>query len=94
MAGLAGVKVYPNPWRNRHAAKHVTFSNLPTDSTVKIFMVSGQWVRDLGPEAWRLETVVWDLKNHSGDKVASGVYLYLITDASGGRVRGKLAIVR
>jgi flagellar hook assembly protein FlgD len=36
----------------------------------------------------------WDAVNDSGEKVASGVYYYLITDDSGHKKKGKLAIVR
>jgi len=38
--------------------------------------------------------IVWDLTNNSGDKVASGVYLYLITDSQGDKVQGKVAVIK
>jgi hypothetical protein len=32
--------------------------------------------------------------NDSGDKVASGIYVYLITDSQGDKGRGKMAVIR
>ena len=37
---------------------------------------------------------LWDAKNSSGDKAASGVYLYLITDPAGNKKTGKFAVIR
>jgi hypothetical protein len=34
------------------------------------------------------------LTNDSGDKVGSGIYLYLITDGQGDKVRGKVAVIK
>jgi len=92
VSNLSAVQVYPNPWRSdKHAGKSVTFANLPTNTSVKIFTVSGHLAKDLGMANG---SVTWDLTNDSGDKVASGVYLYLITDSQGDKARGKLAIIR
>jgi hypothetical protein len=85
-------RVYPNPWRSdKHAGKNVIFANLPLSSTVKIFTVSGHLARDLGTVNG---SVAWDLTNDSGDKVASGVYIYLITDSQGDKVKGKVAVIK
>jgi hypothetical protein len=89
---LSTVQVYPNPWRSdKHAGKSVTFANLPTNTSVKIFTVSGHLARDLGTVNG---SVIWNLTNDSGDKVASGVYIYLITDSQGDKVKGKVAVIR
>jgi hypothetical protein len=85
-------QVYPNPWRSdKHSGQSVTFANLPSGSTVKIFTVSGHLARDLGTVNG---SVAWDLTNDSGDKVASGIYIYLITDSQGDKARGKVAIIK
>jgi len=84
------VKAYPNPWRaDRHANTPVTFDNLPSGGQVKIFTVSGHQVKTLPPGAG-----TWDLTNEGGDKVASGVYIFLVTDGRGGKATGKVAIIR
>jgi hypothetical protein len=90
---FSAVQVYPNPWRSdKHAGKSVTFANLPLNSTVKLFTASGHKVKELSAQSSGLST--WDLTNDSGDKVASGVYIYLITDSQGDKVRGKVAVIK
>jgi hypothetical protein len=85
-------RVYPNPWRkDKHDGKPVTFLNLPSGSTVKIFSVSGHQVKSLDGSTGN---ATWDLMNDSGDKVASGIYVYLITDSQGDKGRGKMAVIR
>jgi hypothetical protein len=89
---LGGVVVFPNPWRaDKHAGKNVKFINLSTNVTVKIFTLSGHEAKSLGPLSG---SATWDLTDNSNDKVASGLYLYLITDSSGNKVKGKLAVIR
>ena len=36
----------------------------------------------------------WDLANDKGDKVASGIYVYLITDGQGNKAKGKVAVIK
>jgi hypothetical protein len=90
---LSGVKIYPNPWRSdQHAAfPRITFAGLAAGTTIKIFTVSAHEVKELHTDG---PTCPWDLTNKSGDKVASGIYLYLITDRQGDKVRGKLAVIK
>jgi hypothetical protein len=91
-ADFSALRVYPSPWRSDlHTGHPITFDGLTVDATVKIFTVSGHWVRTLGPGNG---AVTWDLKNDSGDLVASGLYFYLITNDQGQKTRGKLAIIR
>jgi PKD repeat protein len=85
------IKVHPNPWRARWGPDVMRFSGLPANAQLRIFTVSGHLVRDLGANT---DTATWDLRTDSGDRVASGVYLFLCTYAGGDPVRGKLAIVR
>ena len=88
-------RVYPNPWRaDKHAGHPITFDQMAAGSTVKIFTISGHLIRTLGPQASGLGTVLWDLTNDSGDAVASGIYIYLITDGQGNKTRGKVAIIK
>jgi len=91
-ADLSTVKVYPNPWRSdKHADKSVTFAGLPFGTTIKIFTVSGHELKELHTDG---PSILWDLKTESGDKVASGLYIYLVTDSQGNKVRGKLAVIK
>jgi hypothetical protein len=69
----------------------LTFAGFASHTTIKIFTVSGHWVRTLPPSD---ESVTWDLKNDRGEPVASGLYIYLATDDQGQKATGRFAIVR
>ena len=87
------MRVYPNPWRSDKHAAHptITFAGLTIGTTIKLFTVSAHKVKEIHTDG---PSVGWDLTNDSGDKVASGIYLYVIVDSQGDKVRGKLAIVK
>lgn len=89
---LSSVRVYPNPMvRDKNASNLVTFDNLTPDATVKIFTISAQWVKSLPANQG---FAIWDLTNDSSEKVASGYYLYLVTDPDGRSTKGKLAVIK
>jgi len=89
---LSAVRIYPNPWRgDKHAGKVVTFDQLPLGATIKIFTVNGRLIKTLMPSA---TTATWDLTNNTEDKVGSGLYIYLISDNQGNKIRGKLAVIK
>lgn len=92
LVNSSAARVSPDPWRSdRHSGVPITFDQLTPGSTVKIFTLSGRWVCSLSaPDGF----VNWDLTNNDGRTVASGIYLYLITDNQGATTRGKLAIIR
>ncbi len=88
----SGVRVYPNPWRSEsQASAGVTFEGLSAGGEVKIFSVAGQWVATLAP-ADSTGKAIWDLNTNSGDRAASGLYIYLINDAR--KTHGKLSLIR
>jgi hypothetical protein len=91
-ADLTHMRVFPNPWRSdKHSGVPVTFDNLPDNSTIKIFTVSAHLVRILpSPNSG---VAAWDLTNDSGDKVASGIYIYLVKAGDQAK-RGKLAVIK
>lgn len=84
-------RVFPNPCRLDRGMTQVTFDPLNGDSTIKIFTVSAHHVRTLTTSS---ATATWDLKNESGERVASGVYRYLITNNLGQKVDGQIAIIK
>lgn len=84
--------VRPNPWRSdRYSVPSITFDQMPAGGSLKIFTVSGHLVKEI-PIAG--SSLTWDLTNASGQRVASGVYIYLVTDGAGQKVRGKLALIK
>ena len=89
---LSGVRVFPQPWRkDKHHDFPITFDRLSTQATITIFSLSGHRIRTLETDNG---TASWDLTNDSGDTVASGIYLYLISNEDGQETKGKLAIIR
>jgi len=91
LTAIPSPRVYPNPWRGARGDSNITFDQMPFGSTVKIFTVSGRWVTTLSAPAG---SVSWTLTNDSGNRVASGIYLYLITDGQGDKIRGKFTIIK
>jgi len=84
---LSKVIVYPNP-----AREQVTFGHLPPSIKVRIFNVVGEEVYEYeGPTnngKW-----IWQLQNISGEKVVSGIYIYVIS-AGGDKKVGKIGVVK
>ena len=91
-ADLANVKVYPNPWRSdKHAGRDIRFDGLTVGTTIKLFTAGGRLIKEAHTDS---SSWTWNRTNDSGDAVASGVYLYVITDTAGDKVRGKVAVVK
>ncbi|MFH1010254.1 MAG: S8 family serine peptidase [bacterium] len=91
---LDDVYVYPNPYKGvgANGTNCVMFAGLTRNSKIYIFSLQGRKLRTLegvnsaGGLSWCLDT-------DAGEQVASGIYLYTVTDASQTR-RGKLAVFR
>ncbi|MEW5767290.1 MAG: Ig-like domain-containing protein, partial [bacterium] len=90
-SGLDKVLVYPNPFRPARDAT-VKFLGLSFEATIRIYNIAGElvWIK----EDITTGSTEWKGRNDYGRAVASGVYLYLITDKNGGRRSGKLALIR
>ncbi len=91
-AGIAGVKIWPNPFRPSSVAGVVRFANLPSDASVRIYTLLGELVREF--KTGFDGTGTWDGRNEKGAEVASGVYLAFIKPPSGEGKVFKLAVER
>ncbi len=92
LSSLASLRVYPNPWKaNRHAGMDIHFEGLPANTTVKLFTIAGHWIKTLGPSS---PNILWDLRNHSGENVASGIYLYQLSTDHGDKKTGQVTVVK
>ena len=60
---------------------------------LKIFDINGTLVKTINKND-SAGTVFWDIKNDSGEKVNSGLYLYQAQGTSGSIQTGKMAIIR
>ena len=74
--GLAGVKIYPNPYRPNSVSDVMHFTNLPALAKVRIYTFLGERVRTLKADVNGMAH--WDGLNDAGRKVASGVYIAFI----------------
>ncbi|MFH1378845.1 MAG: Ig-like domain-containing protein [bacterium] len=85
---------YPVPFKPNADPLHaqITFTRLTPGSTIKIFTVSGEKVRELHAD-YSGSDVLWDTRNDAGKKVVSGVYFYYISTSSSHK-KGKLVIIR
>lgn len=89
---LAGAFCYPVPFKPSKGHRFITFKGLTRDAEIRIYTVAGEQVRrlvksDIG------DSLDWDAANMCGEKLASGVYLYVIKSA-GSVKRGKLIVIR
>jgi hypothetical protein len=79
---------YPNPFY-LNQADAVTFTEIPAGADFFITTVSGSIVREWSNLS--AEDLTWDGTNQSGQRVASGTYLWFVTNSD---LRGKLVVIR
>ncbi|MFH1619534.1 MAG: fibronectin type III domain-containing protein, partial [bacterium] len=92
-AGLAGAKIFPNPFKPSSGKGMVQFSNIPAAARVKIYTLLGELVKELRADSNGI--ALWYGTNRWGAKAASGVYLVLLEKEDGsGRMVTKLAVER
>ncbi len=89
---LANVVLFPNPYRADSEQRFVTVAGLPREATVRILSARGTLIRTLH-ETDGNGGLTWDLRDGSGNEVASGIYLVYVTSGDEKKT-GKLAIVR
>lgn len=99
------VNVFPNPLYGYNVATSysnspadepfVTFSNLPDEEiNIKIYSLSGSLLRTLTKETGSSTPFLrWDLLNDSGLRVASGLYLAIVSSSSYGDKVLKFSII-
>lgn len=87
--------MFPNPYVERFSYfQRINFMHLTFNARIKVYSLTGElvWEAEKNNGSDRLE---WTgMRNLSGQRLASGVFIYVITNNSGERVSGKLAILR
>ncbi len=83
---IADVVAYPNPFVIRSDSDRLNFNFAKTGS-VRLFTIAGELVNELSINT------AWDGRNQKGGKVASGVYIYILTDKEGNVGRGKVLVI-
>ncbi|MEW6680834.1 MAG: T9SS type A sorting domain-containing protein [bacterium] len=91
------IVVYPNPFNANKGHLYITFNGLvnAVTTTVRIYDVTGELIYENETSEIYNGKTVWGCKNNFGNPVASGVYIYLITNSKGDKPAiGKLGIVK
>ncbi|MDD4004153.1 MAG: FlgD immunoglobulin-like domain containing protein [Elusimicrobiaceae bacterium] len=96
-----GIVAYPNPCYLKHTA-YITIGGIPASAAnalVRIYDQNGALVRTLSEASGEVVTSAaggkqaqWNGLNSSGDRVASGVYIYLLK-ADGLKTTGRLGVL-
>ena len=81
---------YPNPGPDGNSFVYFKHNVTAGDVRIKIFDVGGRLVREL---TGSVSPIPWDTTNRFGQKLGSGVYLYIV-EGSGARLVDRVAIVR
>jgi hypothetical protein len=86
--------IYPNPVQFGTfggVIKKLKFQNVPLGSTIEIYTVSGEKIKEINGIA--STQIIWNGEKDNGDLVTSGLYIYKIQTA-GGEKFGKIAVIR
>jgi len=92
----------PNPFIIEATNSRFTITNLQQNSTVKIFTINGRLIRTLNANQFNKNEdpallgsrAYWDGRDHQGNRVSSGVYLYAAYTLDGKSVNGKIAVIQ
>lgn len=79
------------PFLSGRGEQRIEFRNLPNNASLRIYTVSGVFVRELQSEDG---LAVWDLQSKDGLEVAYGLYFYHVKAAGIGEKTGKFAIIK
>ena len=94
------VFAYPNPYRpgssglfgQSSLGEGIVFESLPAGAKIKIYTLYGAEAASLSDDDGD-GRVLWNTKTKDGSKAASGVYMYIVSSASGKKT-GKVVIIR
>ncbi len=91
MNDLNRVFVYPNPYRGDESST-LTFANLTPTAKIKIYSLNGAFINEI-EETNQDGGVTWDLRDRQGNKISSGIYIYVV-ESGKMKKHGKFSVVR
>ena len=95
-SNLEEIVGYPNLF-NPDGGVHFKVMNVPANSTLDIYTLSGERVNSIQTETMQTANhglIEWDGRNASGERVAAGIYLYQVKTSEGFTKGGKIGIVK
>jgi hypothetical protein len=92
---VSGAIAYPVPYKSTQGNGTICFRQLGSQATIRIYTASGRKVfeTEVTPSTPGGCEYPWNVKNSSGENVASGVYFYVI-ESQEGKKNGKLIIIQ
>ncbi|OGS51434.1 MAG: hypothetical protein A3J79_05490 [Elusimicrobia bacterium RIFOXYB2_FULL_62_6] len=101
-SSLTQMRVYPNPYKPGSAGlfgetsfgEGIVFEGLTAGARIKIYNIAGALIAEVSDDD-NDGRCLWNTRNKSGEKAASGLYFYLATSpGSSGKKTGKITIIR
>lgn len=102
---VVNVKAYPVPFRPNgpqagtgqgqtgSETGGITFDNVPQGGNISIYTLDGRLVKKIEiPEVLSIQTMNWNVRTASGERVASGVYIWRVVSGSNSKT-GKLMVI-
>jgi len=90
---LSDAYAFPVPFIPSRGDTDITFTNISPLCTIKIYTLNGELVRTIEHTTGETSHSWDDVTNDRGDRLASGVYLYIIKNDKS-KKKGKLIIIR
>jgi fibronectin type 3 domain-containing protein len=90
---LAGASVFPNPFKSYAGHTRMIFDGLTDQAKIEVFTLIGERVCTLEEKDGDGE-LAWDVTNSKGRRLASGIYIYRITNDQGHEKISRLAVIR
>jgi len=84
---------YPNPYKPSTAIPAKFKLKTPGGGEVNIYTISGRLIKKL-PALPVADMISWDGTNEAAERVKPGIYIYTITQTSGDKTSGKLAVTK
>jgi len=81
-----GLKIWPNP----ATGKPMCFDKINGKANLKILSLAGELVKDVDVDT----SYKWNLDNDGYEPVASGLYIYIISDGLGNKRVGRVAVIK
>jgi len=97
---LAEIRVVPNPyivsaqWEQSQYTKKLLFMNLPSECTITIFTLTGEYVNTIVHNNPYDNSAAWNLTTINRQEVAPGLYVFTVEMPNGKKHVGKFAIIR
>ncbi len=84
--------VYPNPYRYaEHDGTSMVIDGLEDESVIRVLTADGRLLRRIDAAGGR---ATWDGRDATGSRVATGIYMVVATNPTGGRAVGRVLVIR